>query len=155
VTGVVIDDAHPLAVDPEVRRHCGAPLPLRQRGLAGRRVEEADLGAELPGAATEPAPGRVEPHGVVLPHVLGIAHYAVHPVIGRNPGAGEDDSVDRGWGERELAQERVDREARVAGVVLQPREPFLGRAADDGAVAQHGRRRAVGLADPEDDHSRR
>src|SRR5439155_21821661 len=53
----------------------------------------------------------------------------------------------------EVAQERVDRQARIAGVVLEPREPLLRRAADDRAVTQHGRRRAVRFTDPEHDHA--
>src|SRR5439155_4619614 len=130
------------------------PPPRRQRRVAGRRVEEAELRAEPAGPAAEPAPGRLQPHGVVLPRVRGVAHHTVHPRVGRDAGAGEDDAVDRRGGERELAQERVDRAARVAGVVLQPREPLLGRAADDRAVAQHGRRRAMSLADPQHDHDR-
>src|SRR5207244_958235 len=109
--------------------------------------------SELAGPARESSPGRVESYGVVLPRVRGVAHHAVHPVVRRDPRAGEDDPVDRGGAEREVAQERVDRQARVAGVVLQPREPLLRRAADDRAVTQHGRRRAVRFTDPEHDHA--
>src|SRR6266702_5088778 len=66
--------------------------------------------------------------------------------------ASQRDDVDVGRGETELAQQRVYRLARIAGVVLQPAEALFGCTADDLAVAQDRRGRTVGLGDAEDDH---
>src|SRR5262249_17364886 len=62
--------------------------------------------------------------------------------------------IDVGRPQREITQERVDGETRIAGVVLQAREALLRGAGDDLAVAEDRRRRAVRLADPENDQRR-
>src|SRR5439155_11973452 len=105
----------------------------------------------IAGRAAEPAlRGRRE---AVCQHAYRVVvMIAVHPLGRVRSRAGQRDYVDVGRGETELAQQRVHRLARIAGVVLQPAEALFGCTADDLAVAQHRRGRTVGLGDAEYDH---
>src|SRR5437899_10323930 len=126
-------------------------LTLGQIDLAARRLEEAGPRAQLAGPAGEAAT-LVEADAVMLPGVRGVVEHAVHPLARVRAQAGQRDDVDVGRGETELAQQRVYRLARIAGVVLQPAEALFGCTADDLAVAQDRRGRTVGLGDAKDDH---
>src|SRR5437762_1690517 len=155
VAGVVVHDPDALGGEPEVTRDVGAALFVGERRLAGGRVEEAEPGAELARAPGEAAPRRLEADAIVAAPIRLVAHDTGHPLVGRDARAREDDEVERAAVEVELAQERVDRAPRIARVVLQPREALLGCEADDQDVAQDRGRRAMGLADPQDEHPRR
>ncbi len=135
VAGVVVHDPDALGGEPEVARDVGAALFVGERRLAGGRVEQAEPGAELARAPGEAAPRRLEADAVVAAPVRLVAHDTVHPLVGGDARAREDDEVERAAVEGELAQQRVDRAPRIARVVLQPREALLGGAADDLAVA--------------------
>src|SRR5215467_3208135 len=148
----MVDEVDAIVGHPEMVRHVAAALGVGERGLARRRIEQTELRAELARAAAESAPRRLEAHGVVPAHVRFVAHHTVHPLVGWNSRAGKHDAIDVARTQTAIAQERVDRTARVARVVLQPGEPLFGRAADDLPVAEHGRSRAMSLADPQNDH---
>ena len=152
MAGVVIGDAHALVGEPQMARHVTAPRAVAERGLAGRRIEQAELGAELAGASGQPAPRDLEADAVVSPPVGVVAHHPVHPLVGRDARAGEHHAVDGARAQAELAQQRADGEPRVAGVVLQAGEALLGGAGDDRAVTEDGGGRTVRLADAQDDH---
>src|SRR5947208_8163101 len=132
-------------------RHQMKALALGQVELAARGLDEAEPAAQLAGPAGEAAT-LVEADAVILPRVRGVVEHAVHPLARVRAQAGQRDDVDVGRGETELAQQRVYRLARIAGVVLQPAEALFGCTADDLAVAQDRRGRTVGLGDAEDDH---
>src|SRR5262249_15400944 len=151
VAEMVSERLDALAREPEVRGDQAQALALAQIELAAGRLDEAQARAELPGPAGKPAP-LVETDAVVLPRVGRIVEDAIHPVARIRAEAGQGDQIDGGRGETELAQERGHRLARVAGVVLQPAEPLLGRAGDDLAVTQDRRGRTVGFGNAEDDH---
>jgi hypothetical protein len=152
VAGVVVDDLHPVAGQSQVTRHVAAPLAVGERRLARGRVEQPELRAELARPARQPASRRLQAHAVIAAHVGLVAHHPVHPVVGGNPGSGQHHAVDIARGDAEVAQQRIHGATRIARVVLEAREPLLRRAADNLAVAQDGRGRAVSLADAQDDH---
>jgi len=148
----MVGESNAIVGQAQVVRHVTAPLGVGERRLARCRVEQAELRAELPRAPTQPAPRRLQADPVVPAHVGLVAHHAVHPVVGRDARSGEHDAVDIARTEIEITQQRVDRLARIAGVVLQAGKALLGRAADDLAIAEYGGRRAMRLTDPQDDH---
>src|SRR6266545_2078331 len=152
MAGVVIDEAHALVRQAEVARHVATSLTVGERRLAGCRVEQAEPCAEFPSAARQRPSRRPEADCVVAAHVGLVAHHPVHPFIGRDAGSGQHDAVDDAWSQAELSQQRVDRAARIAGVVLQAGKPLLGGAADDLAVLEDGGGRAVSLTDAQNDH---
>ena len=147
---VVGDDA--TAVQAEVVGDEAETVALGDLELAARAAGQAETRAELARAPPEAARRLLEPHAVVLAGVVGVVQHPVHPVARVGARAGERHEVDVARSQRELAEQGVDGQARVARVVLQPGEALLGGTAHDGAVAQDRRRRAVGLGDAENDH---
>src|SRR5437773_4239808 len=132
-------------------RHQMKALALGQVELAARGLDEAEPRAQLAGPAGEAAT-LVEADAVILPRVRGVVEHAVHPLARVRAQAGQRDDVDVGRGETELAQQRVYRLARIAGVVLQPAEALFGCTADDLAVPHDLRRRTVGPGVAADDN---
>src|SRR4030095_10245693 len=96
-------------------------------------------------------PRRLEAHAVVPARVGLVAHHTVHPVVGRDARPREHHAVDLARAQAGIAQEGIDGPTRIARVVLQPGKSLLGRAADDLAIAQYRRGRAVRLTDPQND----
>jgi hypothetical protein len=153
VTGVVIEGHDALVAQPEMTDDGGTALGVLHLELAEGAVDDAEPRAQLARALAEAARGRLQPHAVVLARVGGVVEHAVHPLAGVGVEAREGDEIDLRGCDAALAQEGVDGPTRIAGVVLEPREALFGGAADDDAVLEDRRRRAVRLRDPEHDHA--
>ena len=143
MAGVVIDEAHAFVCQAKMARHVAASRGVGERRLAGRRIEQAELRAELPRPPRQPAARHLETDRVVPAHVGLVPHDAVHPLVRRNARPREHDTVDVTRCQGEVVQERVDGAPRVARVVLQPGKALLGSTADDRPVLENGGSRAV------------
>src|SRR5258705_12165961 len=134
-------------------RDLGQAQILRNAELAPGGVHEPEPGAPLAEPLPEPASWGGPRPAVVVADVGGRVQDPVQPLLGGGPGARQRHHVDLGGGDPELLQQRAHRQARVARVVLEPREALLGRAPDDAPVAEQSGSGAVSLADAEDDHA--
>src|SRR5262249_34231751 len=141
-----------LARDAEMLSDEREPLGLRDAELPPRGVDQAELGSPLPHLLLE-GPARRGPRDtVVLLRVGLVVEHLIEPLARGRPCARQRHEIDLGGTDAALAEERVDGEARVAGVVLEPGEALLGGAADDPTVLEKSGGGAVGLVDAENDH---
>src|SRR5262249_57940483 len=110
------------------------------------------LGSPLPHLLLEGAARRGPGDTVVLLRIGLVVEHAIEPLARGGPGASQRHEIDLGGTDAALAEERVDSEARIACVVLEPGEALLGGAADDPTVLEKSGGGAEGVVYAEDDH---